>query len=73
MLSDNGFTPPEMTGAGESGIQQPPASFETALAAYGKNSGEDDLLSQLINLLQSDSSSTSDSSSSTYSSINITS
>lgn len=72
MLSDNGFTPPEMKEGEESGIKPPPPSFETAIAAYNENSGNDQI-SQLIDILQSNSTSESNASNATYASIDITS
>ena len=51
MIKDNGLLPPE-NGEGESGGPPPPPPLtETALEAYGQNSGND-LISQLLDILQ---------------------
>jgi Ca2+-binding EF-hand superfamily protein len=54
MMTDSGFAPPEMSGAEESegGMKPPPPPpAEQVLAAYGQNSG-DNQIAQLLELLQ---------------------
>ena len=74
MLTSMGFSPPEMTASedGESSAMAPPPppppSSEQASSAYSENTG-DDMLAQLIELLESQENSDTN----TYSPINVTS
>lgn len=73
LLTDMGFSPPEMT-ASEDGKSSamppppPPPSSEQVASAYSQNSG-DDMLAKLMDLLQNQENSNA----STYSSVNVTS
>lgn len=58
MLTNMGFSPPEMVaaeGSEEASMRPPPPpppSSEQAISAYSQNSGDDDMMSQLLELLQ---------------------
>ncbi len=74
MLTGMGFSPPEMTaGEGEESSSMPPPPppppKDQAISAYSKNSGEDDTLAQLLDLLQN----LENTGTSTYSSVDVTS
>ncbi|MDY0189232.1 MAG: EF-hand domain-containing protein [Desulfuromonas sp.] len=63
LMSESGFTPPMMMSSEEGGESDmmpppPPPDASQVVSAYGQNSGEEDNISQLIAMLQSDSDST---------------
>jgi hypothetical protein len=60
LMSESGFTPPMMMSSEEDGESNmmpppPPPDASQVVSAYGQNSGEEDSISQLIALLQSQS------------------
>ncbi len=73
MLDGMGFSPSEMTaGAGEESSSMrppPPPPKDQAISTYSNNSGEDDTLAQLLDLLQNQENTET----STYSSVDVTS
>ncbi|TKB24808.1 EF-hand domain-containing protein [Desulfopila sp. IMCC35006] len=73
MLTGMGFSPSEVTpGEGEESSSKPPPPpppREQAISAYSNNSGEDDSLAQLLELLQNQE----NTGTSTYSSVDVTS